>query len=69
MAGDPQPGVLGADPARRAIYLAGMTPAVWYFYCGITDQLGVDPQKTLLTPTGPPIRLLEKGEVVKELLA
>jgi sulfoxide reductase heme-binding subunit YedZ len=39
--------VLGADPVRRAIYLAGMAPAVWYFYLGVIDQLGADPQKTL----------------------
>ncbi len=39
--------VLGADPARRAIYLAGMAPAVWYFYLGLTDQLGADPQNVL----------------------
>ena len=32
---------------RRAIYLVGMLPAVWYFYLGIADQLGADPQKTL----------------------
>jgi sulfoxide reductase heme-binding subunit YedZ len=38
---------LGADPMRRAIYIAGMAPAVWYFYLGITDQLGADPQNTL----------------------
>jgi methionine sulfoxide reductase heme-binding subunit len=38
---------LGADPVRRAIYLAGMVPAVWFFYLGLTDQLGADPQKTL----------------------
>ena len=38
---------LGADPVRRAIYLAGMVPAVWYFYAGITDQLGADPQNVL----------------------
>ena len=37
----------GADPVRRAIYLAGMIPAVWYFYLGITDQLGADPQNAL----------------------
>jgi len=37
----------GADPVRRAIYLAGMVPAVWFFYLGLTDQLGADPQKTL----------------------
>lgn len=39
--------VFGAVPARRALYMAGLAPAVWYFYCGITDQLGADPQKTL----------------------
>jgi len=38
---------LGSDPVRRAIYIAGMTPAVWYFYCGLVDELGADPQKTL----------------------
>ncbi len=38
---------LGADPVRRAIYVAGMVPAVWFFYLGATDQLGADPQKTL----------------------
>ncbi len=39
--------VLGADPVRRAIYIAGMVPAVWYFYLGINDQLGADPQNVL----------------------
>jgi sulfoxide reductase heme-binding subunit YedZ len=39
--------LLGTDPIRRAIYVTGMLPAVWYFYLGITDQLGADPQKTL----------------------
>lgn len=39
--------LLGTDPVRRAIYIAGMLPAVWYFYLGIADQLGADPQKTL----------------------
>ena len=39
--------LLGADPIRRAIYIVGMMPAVWYFYLGVTDQLGADPQKTL----------------------
>ena len=39
--------LLGTDPIRRAIYILGMLPAVWYFYLGITDQLGADPQKTL----------------------
>jgi sulfoxide reductase heme-binding subunit YedZ len=38
---------LGTDPVRRAIYLAGMAPAVWYFYLGLTDRLGADPQNTL----------------------
>jgi sulfoxide reductase heme-binding subunit YedZ len=39
--------LLGTDPVRRAIYVVGMLPAVWYFYLGVTDQLGADPQKTL----------------------
>lgn len=39
--------LLGQDPIRRAIYIAGMVPAAWYFYLGITDQLGADPQNTL----------------------
>jgi sulfoxide reductase heme-binding subunit YedZ len=39
--------LLGADPIRRAIYIAGMVPAVWTFHLGLTDQLGADPQKTL----------------------
>jgi sulfoxide reductase heme-binding subunit YedZ len=38
---------LGSDPVRRAIYLVGMLPAVWYFYLGVMDQLGADPQNTL----------------------
>jgi sulfoxide reductase heme-binding subunit YedZ len=37
----------GTDPVRRAIYIAGMMPAVWYFYLGLTDQLGADPQNVL----------------------
>lgn len=39
--------VLGADPARRALYIIAMVPAVLYFYWGLTDQLGADPQNVL----------------------
>jgi sulfoxide reductase heme-binding subunit YedZ len=39
--------VLGPDPIRRAIYVVGMLPAAWYFYLGVMDQLGADPQKML----------------------
>jgi sulfoxide reductase heme-binding subunit YedZ len=39
--------LLGSDPVRRAIYIVGMAPAAWYFYCGFADRLGADPQKTL----------------------
>jgi sulfoxide reductase heme-binding subunit YedZ len=39
--------VLGSDPARRAIYVLGMVPAVFTFYLALTDSLGADPQKTL----------------------
>lgn len=38
---------VGTDPVRRAIYIVGLIPAVWYFYLGVTDSLGADPQKTL----------------------
>lgn len=39
--------VLGVDPARRALYILGMAPAVLYFMWGLTDQLGADPQNVL----------------------
>ena len=39
--------LLGADPVRRSIYVAGMMPAVSTFYLGVTDQLGADPQNAL----------------------
>jgi methionine sulfoxide reductase heme-binding subunit len=38
---------LGSDPVRRALYIVGMVPAVWYFYAGINDQLGADPLNVL----------------------
>ena len=38
---------LGSDPVRRAIYIIGMVPAVWYFYAGINDRLGADPLNVL----------------------
>src|SRR5204863_75754 len=44
--GETLPNQNGA-PIRRAIYVVGMLPAAWYFYLGIADQLGADPQKTL----------------------
>src|SRR5204862_2464451 len=37
----------GSGPVRRTIYVVGLMPAVWYFYLGVMDQLGADPQKTL----------------------
>ncbi len=39
--------IFGSDPVRRVIYVTGMSPAFWYFYLGVMDQLGADPQKTL----------------------
>ena len=39
--------LLGVDPVRRAIYILGMAPAGWYFYRGLTGQLGIDPQNIL----------------------
>jgi methionine sulfoxide reductase heme-binding subunit len=38
---------LGSDPVRRMIYIAGMVPAVWYFYAGVNDRLGADPLNVL----------------------
>ncbi len=38
---------LGSDTMRRAIYIVGMIPAVWYFYAGINDRLGADPLNVL----------------------
>lgn len=29
-----------------ALYAAGLLPALWYFYLGVTNNLGVDPVKT-----------------------
>jgi sulfoxide reductase heme-binding subunit YedZ len=39
--------VTGVDPVRRAIYIVGMVPAILYFWLGLTDALGADPQKSL----------------------
>ena len=39
--------LLGSVPIRRGIYIIGMLPATYYFYLGVMDQLGADPQKTL----------------------
>lgn len=39
--------VFGTDPVRRALYVVGMVPVVAYFYLGVTDQLGADPQNVL----------------------
>lgn len=38
---------LGAEPIRRAIYLAGMMPALWYAYLIATEQIGADPLNIL----------------------
>jgi sulfoxide reductase heme-binding subunit YedZ len=29
------------------VYAVGLVPALWYFYLGVTDQLGADPMRTL----------------------
>lgn len=29
------------------VYAAGLVPAIWYFYLGVTDQLGAEPMKML----------------------
>ena len=35
----------------------------------ILDSLGIDPRKSLVTPDGRPVEILDKGETVKELFA
>ena len=35
----------------------------------VFDSLGIDPRKSLVTPDGRPIEILDKGETVKELFA
>lgn len=32
---------------NSALYFAGLVPAAWTFYLGVTDQLGADPMRTL----------------------
>lgn len=39
--------VLGADRVRRAVYIGGLLPAIWYFSLGFADKLGADPQNAL----------------------
>jgi hypothetical protein len=35
----------------------------------IYDSLGIDPRRTLTTPDGRPVEILDTGDVVKELFA
>lgn len=39
--------IIGAEPIRRAIYLAGALPALWYAYLIATDRIGADPLNIL----------------------
>ena len=46
----PQPLPRMADRRRSRpprLYIVGLVPAVWYFYLGVTDQLGADPLNVL----------------------
>jgi hypothetical protein len=53
---------LGMEPAERPV-------SVQDLFATIYGRLGLDPQKKFMTPGGRPIRALEGGEPVKELLA
>jgi hypothetical protein len=53
---------LGMEPAERPV-------SVQDLFATIYDRLGMDPRKKFMTPGGRPIRALEGGEPVKELLA
>jgi sulfoxide reductase heme-binding subunit YedZ len=59
---------LGSDPVRRAIYIVGVVPAVWYFYAGINNQLGADPLNVLERALGLwALRLLVAGLAITPL--
>ncbi|HEX7898404.1 MAG TPA: DUF1501 domain-containing protein, partial [Planctomycetota bacterium] len=53
---------LGMEPAERPV-------SVQDLFATIYGRLGIDAQKKFMTPGGRPIRALEGGEPVKELLA
>jgi uncharacterized protein (DUF1501 family) len=53
---------LGTEPAERPVSVQDLFATVY-------RQLGVDAQKKYMTPVGRPIKVLEGGEPVKELLA
>jgi uncharacterized protein (DUF1501 family) len=52
----------GAFVTRRPVAPADVA-------CTVFEALGVDPRKSLLTPDGRPVEILDKGETVKELYA
>ena len=37
--------------------------------CTVYESLGINPQKQLFTPDGRPVKILDKGETVRELFA
>jgi uncharacterized protein (DUF1501 family) len=53
---------LGTEPQERPV-------SVQDLFATLYGQLGVDPSKKYMTPVGRPIRILEGGEPVKEILA
>ncbi len=53
---------MGGFVTRRPVAPADVSYTVF-------DSLGIDPRKSLVTPDGRPIEILDKGETVKELFA
>ena len=53
---------LGGTVTRRPVSPADVAYTVF-------DSLGIDPRKSLVTPDGRPIEILDKGETVNELFA
>jgi uncharacterized protein (DUF1501 family) len=52
----------GAYVTRRPVAPADVA-------CTVYEALGIDPRKSLVTPDGRPVEILDKGETVKELYA
>ena len=53
---------LGGTVTRRPVAPADVAYTV-------LDSLGIDPRKSLVTPDGRPIEILDKGDTVQELFA
>jgi arylsulfatase A-like enzyme len=53
---------LGTETQERPVSVQDLFATVY-------GQLGVDPSKKYMTPAGRPVKILEGGDPVKELLA